>query len=92
MPPAADPLADRTPSDRAVGDDAFAITPSDTAGDELARVCRFIWVGGSGSLRVLTERGTTVTFAAVPVGLFAGVRVRQVFATGTTATTLVGVP
>lgn len=89
---AVDPFEDRTPSDDAVGDDAFTVTPSDTADDEFERVARYLWVGGTGSLRVKTERGTVVTFNAVPVGLFRAVRVRQVFVTGTSASNIVGIP
>jgi hypothetical protein len=92
MPVAPDPLKDRTPSDTAPGDDGFAITPSDTAGEELPAVARALYVGASGHLKVKTERGTELLFKSVPVGWFVGVRVRQVLATGTTATDIVGVP
>ena len=92
MSAAADPLADRTPSDVAVADDGFVITPSDTTGNEFPSVARAIYVGVSGDLVVKTERGTTLTFKSVAVGWFVGVRVRQVLLTGTTATNLIGVP
>jgi hypothetical protein len=72
------------------GNDAFAITPSDT--DELATVARAIWVGTTGNLRVKTAAGTTLTFNSVPVGWFDRVRVKQVLSTSTTASNLVGVP
>jgi hypothetical protein len=39
---------------------------------------------------VVTENGDTVTFTAVPVGTQLDIRVKQVKATGTTATYIVG--
>lgn len=66
----------------------FAITPAD--GADLAIQAKAIYVGGTGALKVDTVDGSTLTFAAVPVGFFP-VRVRRVYATGTTATNLIGV-
>ena len=68
---------------------AFAITPSDT--NELPFVTRSIYVGGAGdiTLRLAGDISSQV-FKAVPVGTMLPLRVRQVFATGTGATQLVG--
>lgn len=65
---------------------AFAITP-DNAGVLRATA---LYVGGVGDLRVLTEDGDDVVFKAVPAGSFVPVRVSRVYATNTTATSIVG--
>ena len=65
---------------------AASVTPSDT--DDLANVSRYLWVGGAGSVRVLTERGDDVTFAGVPAGTLLPISVSRVLAGGTTATNI----
>jgi len=67
--------------------DAAAVTPSATA--TLAQTTRFLYVGASGSLNVVTAAGTTVAFAAVPAGTTIPVRVNKVLATGTSASGIV---
>lgn len=67
-------------------DTASAITPSDTAANIFTR----IYVGGTGNVKVTTESGNAVTFTAVPVGTVLPIRTSLVWATGTTATNLVG--
>lgn len=66
--------------------DAEAVTPSDTANLSAPSV---IYVGVTGNVKVLTAQGTTVTFTAVPGGAVIPVQVIRVFATDTTATSLV---
>jgi hypothetical protein len=71
---------------------AFAITTSNTV--DLPHATTGIWVGVTGAIKVDmvgdgTGNGGTVTFSAVPVGWFV-VRATRVYATGTTATTLIG--
>jgi len=73
---------------------AFAIAPSDT--DELAEITRAIYVGGVGDVAVILaddtpvgSSGSAVVLKAVPTGTLLEMRVRQVWSTGTTATTLV---
>jgi hypothetical protein len=68
--------------------DGFAITPHDT--NPLTHVTRAIYVGGGGHLNVVMLGGTTVLFSNVPAGSLLPIRVRQVLATGTTATLLDG--
>jgi hypothetical protein len=64
------------------------ITPSDTA--DLPTMCRNIWVGGAGNVRVNTIGGDiAVNFLAVPAGTLLPVQAKRVHATGTTATNLV---
>ncbi len=67
--------------------DAFAITPDD--GADLTNWALALYVGGSGDVRIVTWGGETVTFANVPVGVLP-VRARRVYATGTSATGIVG--
>ena len=68
-----------------------AITPTDTG--ELTTYIGSIYVGVTGNLAVTPMRNTadtSVVFTNVPVGWFP-VSVRKVWATGTTATGLIGV-
>lgn len=62
-----------------------AVTKSDTA--TLAQPGR-IYVGGAGNLAVVTDEGDAVTFVGVLKGTILDVIVKQVKATGTTATNL----
>jgi hypothetical protein len=64
-----------------------AITPSDTA--DLSKAARALYVGGSGNVKVITIDGSVLTFTAVPGGTVLPVRVRRVFNTDTTATSLI---
>ncbi|MDQ7020208.1 MAG: hypothetical protein Q9M33_13730 [Robiginitomaculum sp.] len=80
---------------------ALAISPDDA--NELPLITRAIYVGGDGDLTVVMAEGDGVTgkaatLPAFPVVVFVGlkagtvlpIRARQVMATGTTATNLVG--
>lgn len=75
--------------------EAFSITPND--GADLSEAIRAIWVGVAGDIRVTMhglgggDAGATLTFKNVPVGRFEGCFDR-VWATGTTATNLIGYP
>jgi hypothetical protein len=71
------------------GDDAFPVTPND--GADLAEPVRALLIGVAGGLSVVTLTGMTRTFPSVPVGLFP-VGVRRVRATGTTASSIIGIP
>lgn len=67
---------------------AVAITPSDTS--KLTNPA-IVYVGVAGNVRVLTAQGDDVTFVGVLAGVVIPVQVIQVFATSTTATSLVGI-
>jgi hypothetical protein len=68
---------------------SFAITPSDTL--ELPFVTRAVYVGGTGDITLRLAGGTaSQLIKAVPVGTVLPLRVRQVFATGTGATLIIG--
>lgn len=65
------------------------ITPND--GVTLPEPTRGLYVGGGGALRVLMADDTTErTFLGVQAGSWLPFRVARVFATGTTATGIVG--
>lgn len=66
--------------------DAGVVTPSDTVNFAEASV---IFVGTTGSLRVLTDQGSDVTFNAVPGGTVVPLQVIRVYASGTSATNMV---
>jgi hypothetical protein len=65
-----------------------SVVPSDTV--PLAKVTRAIYVGGGGALRVMLLGGDIVTLSGAVAGMIYPLRIAQVFATGTTATGLVG--
>jgi hypothetical protein len=67
---------------------ALAVTPND--GTDLPQPgTRGIWVGGAGTLKVDMLASGTVTLSAVPAGTFLPIRVKRVYATGTSATLIV---
>lgn len=70
---------------------ALTVTPSDS--QDLPTMPRAIYVGGAGALRVeLLDApvGSDVTLSALQPGMVYPLRVRKVYATGTTATGLIG--
>jgi hypothetical protein len=73
---------------------AAAVTPSDTLNiPSLASATTVnngcvLYVGGAGDLKVKTAGGDEVTFTGILAGTFLPVQVVRVFATGTTATTV----
>lgn len=69
-------------------EEAAAVVPDDMT--DLARVTRAVYVGNGGDLRVRMLRGGVVTFAGVPDGSLIPMRVSQIYATGTTASDIVG--
>ena len=66
---------------------AIAITPSNSEDN----IFSMVYVGGTGDVKVQGEDGVDVTFSAVPAGQYVFIRTRKVYATGTTATLLVGI-
>jgi hypothetical protein len=59
-----------------------AVTPNDSA--DLPR-SGILYVGTGGSIAITTVGGDTLTLTGVPSGSWIPVRVKRVFATGTTA-------
>lgn len=66
---------------------ASSITPNDSA--DLTDAVSAVYVGTTGTLKVDTASGETVTFQSVPVGIFP-VAVKKVYSTGTSAANLIG--
>lgn len=67
---------------------AVAITPSNTVNLANPSV---VYAGVAGDVRVLTAQGDDVTFVGVLAGTVLPVQAIRVFATSTTATSLVGI-
>lgn len=65
--------------------DAFQVTPSDTT----AISAYGFYVGVTGDVTVITSRGTTVLFKAVPAGVSIPLAISKVKSTGTTASQIV---
>lgn len=68
--------------------DCFAITPSTNAATKLTAFG--FYVGATGDVNVVTGRGNTVLFKAVPTGTIIPQIISGVRATNTTATQIVG--
>lgn len=66
---------------------AATVTPNDGT-DLPGGVTRGVYIGGAGGLKVGMADGTTLTFAAVPLGVIL-LRVKRIYATGTAATNIV---
>ena len=69
-------------------ENAAAITPNDTT--DLTNATRSLYIGGAGNVKIDTVLGDTVTLSGVVAGTVIPVRASRVYATGTTATNLVG--
>jgi len=67
---------------------AFAITTSDTVNLQNVAV---VYVGGAGNIKVTTANGDVATFNGLNAGTVLPVQVLRVWATGTTATNLIGI-
>ena len=66
---------------------AAAVTPD--SGVVLPAPAAALYVGGAGSVTVITPNGQVATFANVPAGTTLRVRATRVMSTGTTATQIV---
>jgi hypothetical protein len=71
------------------GQSASAITPNDST--NLTTVTRGIYVGVSGDVKVDMADNSTVIFVGLSSGGIHPIAVKKVYATGTTATNIVGV-
>jgi hypothetical protein len=74
-----------TPDSCAVN--CIAITPADS---DLVQPVRALYIGGSGNLRISDSGGGAVTFVGAVAGTILPVMAKRVWATGTTATNIVG--
>lgn len=66
---------------------AVAVTPND--GADLADTSRALYIGGAGDVKVDMLGSGTVTFVGVAAGTVLPLRADRVYATGTTATSIV---
>jgi len=78
-------MANITPRDP--GQDAAAVTPSDTVEID----ARALYIGVAGDVKIKTALGSDVTFVGIGAGTILPVRAKIVFATGTTATSIVAI-
>jgi hypothetical protein len=87
--PAPDDFASLAPGMSGPAAKAVSLVPSN--GTDLGFATRGIYVGGGGDLRVdMQDGGAAITFVAVAAGSVLPIRVSRVYATGTTATSLIG--
>ena len=70
--------------------DAFLITPDDNT--DLGEVTRAISFGTAGTIRIITEDGTTLTIptGALAAGIMHPIGAQRILSTGTTVTNIVG--
>lgn len=69
---------------------AVAVTPSDTV--DLARgATKGIYLGGGGNVKVDLANGDSVTFTGLAGGVIHPISAKRVWATGTTATSILAV-
>ena len=66
---------------------ALAVTPHDST--LLTTVCTKLFVGGTGTVSLLMQDGTTAAMTAVPVGMYEFGGFQRVNSTGTAATNMV---
>lgn len=83
-----DVFADHSVGLTAPASRATNVTPDDN--NDLSQFTRGLYVGQPGSLRVRTVSGDEATFENMLGGVFYPIRVERVFATGTTATNIIG--
>lgn len=67
---------------------AFPVTTND--GADLANATIAVYVGVSGDLKVDTVNGDTITMKDLASGIWHPLRVKRIYATGTTATDILG--
>lgn len=85
----ADSFSDHVPGMAGPAENAFDVTPNDSA--DLSQFTRGLYLGNAGDVKVDTIGGDTVTFTSLSAGVIHPIRVARVYATGTTATNIIGV-
>lgn len=68
--------------------DGIAIAPSDSA--NLATICRALFIGVAGNVKLLTPASTSLEFLNLQAGSILPVMVLRVFNTSTTSTNIIG--
>ncbi len=84
----ADPTSGSTDKDSIMKpiEGGAAVTPHDS--NELATATRGLFVGVSGNVKVTTTGGSEITFTGLAAGVIHPIRAKLVWATGTTATSI----
>lgn len=72
----------------APAENAFVIEPSDSA--DLESPTRGVYVGSVGDLRVRMVGGNVLKFVGLGEGIIHPLRIIRIYATGTTATDIIG--
>lgn len=86
---ATDKLKHYKPLQSVTASQGFTIVPSDT--DELPAVTTKLWVGSTGDISVILAGDTVaVILKSIPAGTMLDLRIKQVKASGTTASNMVG--
>lgn len=67
---------------------AVAVTPDDD--NDLTHVTRYLYVGGTGNVKVTMQGGETVVLTGLVQGHMHPIRVSRVHSTDTTATAIIG--
>lgn len=67
---------------------AFAVTPDDAT--DFTTQARALYIGSAGDVKVRTWKDEDITFIGVIASYILPVRCKRVFATGTTASSIVG--
>lgn len=68
-------------------ENAETVTPSNSV--DITYVSRALYIGSTGDVKVDMKGGQTVTLVAVPAGAILPIRVTRVYATGTTASSII---
>lgn len=68
----------------------FAVTPSDST--NFGQESRYLYVGTTGNVVIVTRGGQTVTYTAVPAGAYVWASCIRVNSTSTTASNIVAHP
>jgi len=67
---------------------AASVTPNDST--DLSNAASALWIGSTGNIKVdLKSNGTGITFNALTAGYLLRARVKKVYATGTTASSII---
>jgi len=84
----ADTFASYDTGKESPADNAITVTASDVT---VLDTSRALYVGGTGNVAVIMKGGQSVIFVAVPAGSVLPIRVTQVLATGTTASSILSI-
>lgn len=85
-------MANNTPmiSGRGQAVKAVSVTPNDLT--DLSEPGAALYIGGAGNVKVnMASEGTAITFVGIPAGSFLPILVNRVYATDTTATSILAI-